>query len=835
MKKSLLSSALLSLALLARPVQASWTADNLDGTYNNPILNADYPDNDVIRVGDWYYDSTTTMQNMPGCHILKSRDLVNWEPVGGVIKSINTPNHRLEEGWVYGGGPWASSLKYHEENKKFYSLTACNNLAKTLLSYAEKPEGPWTTIELKDKEGKDVFLYDASLFFDDDGNNYVISQRETPSAVSPQTQSTLTSADKKKTSPFSFDDSPSDPSYLRVTRLADDCLSVVERPRKLYRALNKNGEPEYTEGLRCYKVNGSYYILSIGENPEVAFRGKSLASGEGWELKRGVLADRYNSSQGFPKQASMVQTQTGEWWAIAHHDFQPTGRKPILMPVKWVDGWPMFGPKGDGKAVTTYTKPNVGPTAGLPAPHKTSDQFEGPTLKSIWEWNHNPDDTKWSLTESPGNLRLKTATVVRDETDIFRARNTLLQRCQGPASVGTVDLNVVQMQDGDVAGLCNFQNPYAYVGVKEEGGVKKLIMVNNGTRIAELRLNQDTVSLRFDYRELSAKSDFSYSLDGVHFTKLGNTLVTYPVSQRPIYTFNGNKYGLFNFATKELGGSVDFRNFRMFNPSIGNRFSAFSRIEAERYDDRKISDFQDAGDEMGGKDQATLNSKAGDWLSFNNVSFAGGADAITLRVRTRKGNTTPGKVSLFLDNMSGSPLAEVDIPVSDGAWADATARIPVTTGRHSVHLVFGDAKTDLSAFSFHPLAYQAAFRTADGRELDTDAKLSAAKDHPETYFSIEPEQENLFAIKAPNGKYLTVGPDGRISATATSKGEMEFFSYVDLGGASQVALISHGRLQFLKAAGDRLVAAADEWNEATVFTCKMAPILKANSKKPVKR
>jgi hypothetical protein len=391
------------------------------------------------------------------------------------------------------------------------------------------------------------------------------------------------------------------------------------------------------------------------------------------------------------------------------------------------------------------------------------------------------------------------------------------------------------MQDGDVAGLCNFQNPYAYVGVKEEGGVKKLIMVNNGTRIAELRLNQDTVSLRFDYRELSAKSDFSYSLDGVHFTKLGNTLVTYPVSQRPIYTFNGNKYGLFNFATKELGGSVDFRNFRMFNPSIGNRFSAFSRIEAERYDDRKISDFQDAGDEMGGKDQATLNSKAGDWLSFNNVSFAGGADAITLRVRTRKGNTTPGKVSLFLDNMSGSPLAEVDIPVSDGAWADATARIPVTTGRHSVHLVFGDAKTDLSAFSFHPLAYQAAFRTADGRELDTDAKLSAAKDHPETYFSIEPEQENLFAIKAPNGKYLTVGPDGRISATATSKGEMEFFSYVDLGGASQVALISHGRLQFLKAAGDRLVAAADEWNEATVFTCKMAPILKANSKKPVKR
>ena len=821
MKNRLLSSAVLSLAFLARPVQASWTADNLDGTYTNPILNADYPDNDVIRVGDWYYDSTTTMQNMPGCHILKSRDLVNWEPVGGVIKSIDDPNHRLEGGWVYGGGPWASSLKYHEKNKKFYSLTACNNLAKTLLSCADQPEGPWTTIELKDKDGKDVFLYDASLFFDDDGNNYVISQRETPSAISPQDTKIPAREEKKKKVPFSFDDSPSDPSYIRVTRLADDCLSVVERPSKLYRALNKSGEPEYTEGLRCYKVNGSYYILAIGENPQVAFRGKSLASGEGWELKRGVLADRYNSSQGFPAQASMVQTQTGEWWAIAHHNFQPTGRKPVLIPVKWVDGWPMFGPKGDGKAVTTYTKPNVGAAAGQPSPHKTSDRFEGPNLKPIWEWNHNPDDTKWSLTESPGALRLKTATVIRNEADIFRARNTLLQRCQGPASVGTVDLKLAQMQEGDVAGLCNFQNPYAYIGVKVEGGAKKLIMVNNGTRVAELPLNQDTVSLRFDYREVSAKSDFFYSLDGVNFTKLGNTLVTYPMSRLPVYTFNGNKYGLFNFATKGLGGSVDFRNFRMFNPSIGNRFSAFSRIEAERYDDRNVSDFQDAGDDVGGKDQATLNSKTGDWLSFHNVSFAGGADAVTLRVRTRKGATAPGKVSVFLDGMSGPPIAQVDVPVTDGAWADATTLIPVTTGRHSVHLVFGDANTDLSSFTFRPLAYQAAFRTADGRQLDASAKLSAAKDQPEIYFSIEPEKDDLFAIKAPNGKHLTVGPDGQISATAAGKGEMELFSFTDLGGANQVALISQGKLQFLKSAGDRLVAAADEWNEATLFTCQL--------------
>jgi|GEM_PF-191881 len=805
-----MSTALVQLILassLSVTALASWTADNLDGTYTNPIRFGDYPDNDVIRVGDWFYNSTTTMQNMPGCHILKSRDLVNWEPVGGAIKSIDDPQHRLERGWVYGGGPWASSIRYHEKNKKFYVLTACNNLTKTILSYADRVEGPWTTIELKDQSGKDVFLYDASLFFDDDGNNYVISQRETPNVPTKNTE------DNK--SVFAFDGGISDPSYIRVTKLSDDCLSVVERPKKLFRALTSSGEPQYTEGLRAYKVNGMYYILAIGGSPNVAFRSKSLVPAETWETKRGVLSDRFNSSQGFPKQASIVQTQTGEWWGIAFQDYFPIGRMPLLFPVKWIDGWPMFGPNGDGKGVTTFTKPNVGNSLGKPAPAKASDSFDNAKLRPIWELNHNPDDTKWSLTERPGYLRLKTAKVVKDETDIFNARNTLIQRCQGPSSVATVEMDVSHITEGDVAGLCNFQNPYGYIGVQLKGGRRSILMVNNNTRVAEMPLNQDKVYFRFDYKEPATSSDFYYSLDGFNFTKLGNTLITYPVSQRPLFTFNGNKFGLFNFATKSLGGFVDVHAFKMFNPAIGNRFSAFQRIEAERYDVRQISDFQDAKDTVGGKDQCTLNANRDDYLGFNHVNFYGGAKSISLRARTREGVQNPSKISVRLDDLKNAPIAEITIPVTHGMWQDVTAPIQNALSRHRLYLTFEDSNTDLSSFTFIPIVYQAAFKTSKGYMVTPDANT---KRTAPAYFEIEQAGPNQISIKSPNGKYLSVGADGKITASAVSQGEKELFSLVDIAGENQVALVAQGNLQFVKIVGHKLVAQADEWNEAEPFT-----------------
>ena len=83
------------------------------------------------------------------------------------------------------------------------------------------------------------------------------------------------------------------------------------------------------------------------------------------------------------------------------------------------------------------------------------------------------------------------------------------------------------------------------------------LYANNNTVVAEIPLNQDKVYLRFDYKEPATASNFFYSLDGFNFLKLGETLITYPVSHRPLYTFNGNKYGLFHFATKALGGFVD--------------------------------------------------------------------------------------------------------------------------------------------------------------------------------------------------------------------------------------------------------------------------------------
>jgi beta-xylosidase len=507
--KNNLKSGLVVISLLLVPsftLTAQQThSDNGNGTYTNPVIYSDYPDPDVIRVDSVYYMVSTTMFIFPGVTILKSYDLVNWEYCSNAVPRMDfSPCYNLDGCNRYAHGQWATSLKYH--NGKYYLLFITLDEGGFLCT-ADTPEGPWQLRKLP--RG----FYDPGLFFDDDGKIYVAHGYGNISITELDTNFTAKGND--------------------VLVFTGDIRSGLE-------------------GTHVYKINGYYYLYCTyggGDGFQVALRSSSIY---GPYEEKIVIRDNGNLGTGI-HQGALVETQTGEWWSVIFQDGGAFGRFPTLQPVTWQDGWPMLGV--NGKGVVTYNKPNVGkeyPITVLP----TSDEFNGTTLGMQWGWNHNPDSTKWSLTQNPGYLRLSTAKVVSNLRD---ARNTLTQRIfayysRSVPSIATVKISIDSMHDGDVAGLAVFQNPYAFIGIKKTNGLEYVVMVNNGITIDSTALHASTVYLRANAYYGTSRASFAYSLDNQLFTKLGNELAM----QFNLSIFTGNKFCLFNYATIATGGYVDF-------------------------------------------------------------------------------------------------------------------------------------------------------------------------------------------------------------------------------------------------------------------------------------
>jgi beta-xylosidase len=286
----------------------------------------------------------------------------------------------------------------------------------------------------------------------------------------------------------------------------------------------------------------------------VALRSKSIY---GPFEQKVVISDSSKNVNFGVHQGALLKTQSGEWWTILFSDRGPFGRFPSLQPVTWVDGWPMVGV--EGKGVITYRKPNVGktyPIKTLP----TSDEFDSNSLGMQWGWNHNPDTSRWSLSQRPGFLRL---TAGRPVSGLREARNTLTQRMfayydDKLVTVGSTRLEFSNMKDGDVCGLAVFQEPYAYIGIKQIAGKRYVIMVNNGLEIESRPIQGTSVILRALAHYDTGKATFAYSTDNKKFLPLGNELAM----RFNLMVFTGNKFCLFNYATLSPGGFVDFDYFR---------------------------------------------------------------------------------------------------------------------------------------------------------------------------------------------------------------------------------------------------------------------------------
>lgn len=498
------------------------------GVMRNPMLWADVPDPDVIRVGDDYYMVSTTMHLMPGCPVMHSKDLVNWETIGYVFDTLNdTPRYDLLEGTVYGKGQWATSIRYRDGI--YYVLFSPNDQPyRSYIYKATNPAGPWELITRTDH------FHDASLLLDDDGRAFVFYNG----------------------------------GEIRLRELNPDLSGVKEGGIDKVVIFPDSDETGLHEGSRVVKHDGKYYAFVIswpGGKPrrQLCYRADNI---EGPYEKMVVLESQFG---GFPYvgQGCIVDGKDGEWWGVIFQDRGGVGRVLTLNPVTWKDGWPMLGDK-DGK-VPAEIEMNISPD--IKGRVAESDDFNG--SKSIyWQWNHNPVDSAWSLTERPGYLRLKTARVVQN---IFEAPNTVSQRMEGPKSEAVVKLDVSGMLPGDRSGLAAFNGDsgLVYVDCTENG--KYIVMAESSVRLAEpdhkvdstfdkevarVSLTDDTVYLKID-TDFNPGLDiarFYWSLDGKAWKQIGGDFKMIFDYRR---FFMGTRFAIFNYATSQLGGYVDIDSF----------------------------------------------------------------------------------------------------------------------------------------------------------------------------------------------------------------------------------------------------------------------------------
>jgi beta-xylosidase len=541
----------------------SWAADNGNGTYSNPLFYDEFSDPDMIRVGSDYYLTGTTMHAMPGLPILHSRDLVNWRWIAYAFDRLDLgPDFRLEGGKeIYGQGIWAPSFRYHKGT--YYILANVNRFGLQVFR-ATDPRGPWKQNRIE-KE-----LHDLSVLFDDDGKIYAVYGART----------------------------------IRIVELTADLTALVpDTDRVLITPDLGMGE-----GSHFYKLIDRYFIVSAIPGAHVPMKcaradrlagpwevktiskGESLGIGQSYRLRGRPTAPPFEITPPDPAerasltlhQGGIIDTVTGEWWGLSMQDHNSVGRNTSLSPVTWQNGWPYFGLPGNlTRTPSTWVKPYTGHVEPVTAPYDRSDDFSNQKLQPVWQWNHLPDDSKWSLTERPGFLRLHSL----PSTDFWWARNSLTQRAIGPESTATAALDTSGMKPGDVAGLALLNFPYAWIGIKRDADGLTLEQYDQATgKSVREPIQWPSVRLRVHCDFDTDTAQFSFSANAPGFKSIGDELKL-PFQLK---TFQGVRYALFHYNSGgSPGGHADFDSFMVDEPRprglnrpipIGQRI-AFEDIE----------------------------------------------------------------------------------------------------------------------------------------------------------------------------------------------------------------------------------------------------------------
>lgn len=511
---------------------------------HNPVIWADVPDIDVIRVDKTFYMVSTSMHSMPGCPIMRSYDLKHWEIVSYVFDRLSEKEgNNLENGKnIYGKGSWAASLRYAKGY--FYCLFNSNDDGHAYIFRTKDIESSnWERFPLK------CSLHDPGILIDGDKSYVVYSNGD-----------------------------------IRIVEMTDDMLDVKPETDRAFFSAQKEGIGLRAEGCHAYRIGDFYYGIFIEWPAEgnrrrrvVVYRWKSF---DGPFESKVVLDDDMGYHNAGVAQGAITDLPDGKGWvAMLFQDHGAVGRIPCLMPLTFEDGWPMPGINGKvpedfeidlEDALESIKDPEKREAASDNYILSGSDELNHDLniLSKKWQWNHNPDNELWSFKKRKGCLRLENGHLANT---VVQARNTLTQRTYGPKCSAEVHMELQGMKDGDRAGLVALQGQFAMIGIRcftdDEGkNAKKIVMCVNGGDYEEKV--QDETILEADKNDIFVKAEFnfidnadvvvfSWSPDGKEWNRLGDEFrMRYSLDH-----FMGNRIGLYSYCTKETGGYVDFDHF----------------------------------------------------------------------------------------------------------------------------------------------------------------------------------------------------------------------------------------------------------------------------------
>lgn len=450
--------------------------DQGNGTYRNPVLNADFSDPDVIRVGNKYYMVASDFHFL-GMQVLESEDMVNWLYIGQIYSRFDEP------GWDankhYAGGSWAPAIRYHDGLYYVYFCTPDEGL---YMSTAKDPHGPWAPLHLVKRVAK---WEDPCPFWDEDGQAYLGRSKH---GAGP----------------------------IIVHRMSADGRQLLDEGTVVY-------EGPVAEGTKFMKRHGYYYLIipegGVGTGWQTVLRARNIYG----PYERKIVLEQGSTAINGPHQGALVDSPDGTWWFYHFQETPVLGRVVHLQPARWQDDWPLMGidldGNGIGEPVAVWQKPNVqlrtenaelrGASNYQYVTDNFYDDFEDDS--PVWQWNHNPVDTHWSLKEKKGWLTLKALPA----DSLKLCRNMLTQKVIGYQSESTTLLTA---SGHCYAGLFCSGKTFRGIGLCKEGIFveaqgKREIIVKGKFKELWVRVNNDCQSNRHQ---------FSYSTDGIHFINAGD-------------------------------------------------------------------------------------------------------------------------------------------------------------------------------------------------------------------------------------------------------------------------------------------------------------------------
>lgn len=514
-------------------VSETWIADQGNGMYKNPVLHADYSDPDAIRVGDDFYMTASSFEDVPGLPILHSKDLVNWKLIGHALPRLIPVEHFSVP--RHGEGVWAPSIRYHKN--EFYIYYPDPDFG-IYLTKAKHPAGPWSEPILVEA-GKG--LIDPCPLWDDNGDAYLVHAYAGSRAGIK--------------------------SIIVVKRMNDEGTKVIDHGKLVY----DGHETDPTiEGPKFYKRNGYYYIFApaggVSTGWQTVLRSKNIYG----PYERKIVMHQGSTKINGPHQGAWINTPSGEDWFLHFQDKEAYGRIVHLQPMKWINDWPVIGDDKDGdgigEPVTVYKKPAIKNTQIITLPE--TDEFNETELGLQWQWMSNPKAWWYFLNPAKGSLRLYAVRQTSETQNLWGTGNMLLQKFPAPAFSMTTKLSFHPntKQKDERAGLAVMGLSYAAIYLESTNDGLQLVYAvcnnadkgNKESKTIIANNVKNNIIVRVEVKP-GGNCTFSYSFDGQDFIQAGDVFTATPGK------WKGAKAGIFCTVTEQTNdaGYADFDWFRV--------------------------------------------------------------------------------------------------------------------------------------------------------------------------------------------------------------------------------------------------------------------------------